>query len=422
MHTIINTQKSKEKYAFIALLFFSFTILVLLTLDLQQTKTIDLSSSDLTVIDDRTIKGKSVGSVIKRNHGVDFTCLVKSSELTQPFCKLLIDVRNLTQSSSLTGLDLSNYDQIGLWLTHNHPSQAGTRLELHNFNNAYSLSNKQSTLKHNTIEYLEAFIASPVWLKLDDFSVPQWWNNRYNLSLTHGGTDFSNIYYIVLAPSIQVNEGKYQLTIKRIELRGSYISPTALVTLLITLWSSAFGYLIHRLYADRRNTREEVEHATHIIEFGVMNCHVTGALNRVGLRKCFDVLVPSDLHHLSIILLSIDNLEDIQAEFGVKLADKTLKLFVDELNNVCRSSDTVARWSNDEFLIVCPDTALEQALNAANKVSVIIQEKRWPKRIELTSSSGVAQMYDEHLHDLIKRAQKALIQSKSDSNKKVSAA
>ena len=421
MKIIKNTQRSIALYAAISLVFITFIILVLLFIDPEKRTIVDFNAADISVIDDRADFGASEAKVVKTNYGIEFTCQITKSHIEQPYCELMIDIQDLSQQVPFTGLDLSQYEQIGLWIKHNHSTQPGTRIELRNFNANYSIKEESKSLKHNTLEYLEAYVTDPVWLKLNDFSIPQWWNNSHNLSLDYGGTDFSNIYTIVIAPSVRVQAGEYKLTIERIELKGKYIGTATLFSVLIMLWSIAFGYVLRRLTVTQQVMIKVPEKTTHTIEFGAMSCPVTGALNRIGLRKCFDQLAPTDLHNLSVIFLNIDYFEGIISKYGQKTADEVMQKFVNEINDTCRSSDTIARWNAEEFLLVCPDTTLDRAVDVAEKIRAAIQGKTWPKDINVTCSSGVAQMYDEDLNDLITRANKALYKAKNTGSNRTAA-
>jgi len=422
MQTIKHTKISNELYAALALLFCTLVILALLFLNIDKSKIINLNAADIKVVDDRTVLGSSIGNVVKTNQGVDFSCQINKSHLNQPFCELIIDVHNLAKNAPFTGLDLSNYSKIGLWITHNHPTQPGTRIELRNFNPAYSVKEDDKSLKHNTLEYLEAYVTNPVWLQLNDFSIPQWWHNSYNLSLNNGGTDFSNIYTIAISPSSKVQEGDYKLTIARIELKGKYISTATLKSVLLLIWGLALGYIIHKIIPAKKVTNKQPIPAKKAVIFGAMCCPLTGALNRIGLRKCFDQLAPTDLQNLSVIFLNIDYHKDLYPNYGQQIADQILQQFVCEVNETCRSSDTVARWNVEEFLLVCPDTKLPQAIEVADKIRTAIQEATWPNKIKITCSSGVAQMHDEDLNDLIARANKALFKAKNSGTNKTAAA
>ena len=421
MQTANNTQKSKELYAAISLIFLSLIVLALLFLNIEKHKTINLNAADIKVADDREVLGASVAKVVKTNHGLEFTCQITKSHLAQPYCELIINLQDLSKQAPFTGLDLSNYEQIGLWIKHSHPTQPGTRIELRNFNSDYSVKENEIILKHNSLEYLEAYVNNPVWLKLNDFSIPQWWNNSHNLTLNNGGTDFSNIYSIVITPTTQVQQGNYQLTVERIEFKGKYVGTTTLIAVLIMLWSIVLGYVIRRLVPAKKVDVEIPEQVVQTLEFGTMSCPLTGALNRIGLRKCFDQLAPTDLQQLSIIFLNIDYFEDLYSNNGHKIADEILQQFVNEVDNTCRSSDTVVRWNAEEFLLVCPDTKLSQAVDVADKIRLTIQETTWPNDIKISCSSGVAQMHDEDLNDLIARANRALYKAKNTGNNKTAA-
>jgi len=422
MKVVKETQRKKGVYAFILLIFLTLAALAFLFLNIEKHTIINLNSADVNVIDDRVVLGASVAKVVKTNHGLEFSCQVKKSHLIQPYCELIIDIQNLSKQAPLTGVNLSNYSQIGLWIKHQHPTQPGTRIELRNFNSSYSAKESEVILKPNSLEYLEAYVTNPVWLKLNDFSIPQWWNNSHNLTLSHGGTDFSNIHSIAVAPSTKVQQGNYKLTIERIELKGQYVSKTVLIAVLIMLWGIALGYIFRGIRVTKELVFKIPEKATQSIKFGAMSCPLTGALNRIGLRKCFDQLAPTDLHNLSIIFLNIDYFEDLYPNYGQIKADKILQQFVNEINNACRSSDTVARWSTEEFLLVCPDTALTQAVEVADKIRAAIREAAWPNEIKITCSSGVAQMDDEDLTNLISRANRALYQAKNSGSNRTAAA
>ncbi|GAW97013.1 MULTISPECIES: GGDEF domain-containing protein [Colwellia] len=422
MQKVKETQGSGELYGVMSLLLLTLIISVLLFLNIEKVKSIDLHSADIKVIDDSSVLGASIAKVVKTNQGLEFSCQLKKSHLDQPYCQLIINVQDLSKQAPFTGLDLSSYEKIGLWIQHNHPTQPGTRIELRNFNADYSLNAEEKSLKYNSLEYLEAYVSNPVWLTLNDFYIPQWWHNSHNLALTHGGTDFANIYSIVIAPSTTVAAGNYKITLERIEFKGKYVSSTTLISILIAIWSLALGYLIHRASRPKERAAEVSAQPAPAIAFGAQTDALTGALNRIGLRKCFDQLAPTDLQNLSIIFFNLDDFSDLYPKYGQQMVDKLLQQFVKQINSSCRSSDTIARWNSEEFLLVCPDTSLAQAMAVADKIRASILATAWPNDIQLSCSSGVAQMHDEDLNDLIARANKALYKAKNTGSNRTAAA
>jgi len=422
MKKAMTTKRSKELYAAIALFFLTVVILTLLLLNIDKNTTINLNTAEINAVDDRAVKGSSIANAVRTNQGVEFSCQIINSYVEQPYCELHIDLQDLNKQAPFTGLDLSSYEHIGFWIQHNHPTQPGTRIELLNFNPDYSVVDNIKSLKHNSLEYLEAYVTNPIWLKMNNFSIPQWWNNSHNLSLTNGGTDFSNIYTIVISPSLSVQEGSYKLSIERIELRGKYIATTTLVSILIALWSVALGYIIRRSMPPQQNQIETPIQVKETLKFGSMSDPVSGALNRIGLRKCFDQLSPTDSKNLCLIFLNVDHYQKIDSQYSQQIVHEILKKFVSEIDDSCRSSDIVVRWDTEEFLLICPDTKLSQAVEVAAKIRNTIQDSQWPNSIELTCSSGVAQMYDDDLNDLISRANKALYSVKNTGSNSTAAA
>ncbi|WP_057831110.1 GGDEF domain-containing protein [Colwellia sp. TT2012] len=140
------------------------------------------------------------------------------------------------------------------------------------------------------------------------------------------------------------------------------------------------------------------------------------------MRKCFEQLASTDLHNLSVIFFNVDDCSDLYPKYGQNMANKLLQQFVKKINSSCRSSDTIDRWNSEEFLLVCPDTSLAQAVAVADKIRASILATAWPNDIQLSCSSGVAQMHDEDLNDLIARANKALYKAKNTGSNRTAAA
>ncbi len=408
-----NTERINN-FLVVLLILLTLLIIVLQYSGLERHLIVDLDNSDrITARDDRTVNGSSISSYIKTTKGLEFTCQIIIGNFSRPYCELVIDVKSITEQNITKGVDLSNYDQIGVWLKHNHPQQPGTRIELHNFNSEYSTEGITNSLKYNTVEFKEKYVPYPTWIKLQNFSVPSWWNNKHNLSLNNGGTEFSNIYSMAITTGTLVQEGSFKVTLERIKFKGKYFKTETLLSFLIAIWSLAIGYFIRRFSNTNHNLDEVLEQQKEW-QFKATSDVLTGALNRAGLRKCFDKLTPSDLHELSILFLDLDHFNQINETYGHDFGNEILKMFVKEINSACRSSDVLARWGGEEFLLICPETSINQAMDVAEKVRKTIEKSMWPKKIKLTCSIGVAQMYDEDLNSFIERADKALYTAKSN--------
>ena len=92
--------------------------------------------------------------------------------------------------------------------------------------------------------------------------------------------------------------------------------------------------------------------------------HLTGAFNRFGLRQHLleAVKAINDCGaELSLILMDIDHFKKINDRYGHDVGDKTLQQFSKLMNSSIRESDTFGRWGGEEFILLCPNSRLEQS-------------------------------------------------------------
>lgn len=78
---------------------------------------------------------------------------------------------------------------------------------------------------------------------------------------------------------------------------------------------------------------------------------------------------------LSIILCDVDNFKIINDKYGHNIGDEVLIELAKVFKGCIRTQDTVSRWGGEEFLIVLPDTNIEQAAIAAKKIHTCVNAK-----------------------------------------------
>ena len=133
------------------------------------------------------------------------------------------------------------------------------------------------------------------------------------------------------------------------------------------------GGILH-YYADitdLQNTREERARLNEELAQHITRDTVTGLPNRQALLQGLEPLVSrSRRYHnpLSVIRLRIDNLSDIEAEFGMGNGDIALTAVAHMLKDQMRWADLIGRFDKDEFLLVLPETNLEAATQLLNKL------------------------------------------------------
>lgn len=120
---------------------------------------------------------------------------------------------------------------------------------------------------------------------------------------------------------------------------------------------------------------------------------------------------------LSILILDADRFKDINDAYGHHAGDLVLRSLSLVAMDHKRAQDTFGRLGGEEFGLIMPETALEQAVIVAERIRRIWEES--PVRLDeelirSTMSIGVAEAVstDQSLEDLLRRADRMLYKAK----------
>ena len=156
---------------------------------------------------------------------------------------------------------------------------------------------------------------------------------------------------------------------------------------------------------------------------------LTGALNRRGLDEVFarEVLaVRRKGSTLCLAMLDIDNFKVLNDTHGHKMGDAALSHLVVVARTSMRPQDTMARYGGEEFVILLPDTGLEHAVEAIQRLQRELTKRFFLQNNEhllITFSAGVALLdANETPEDAVKRADHAMYLAKRAGKNRVFAA
>lgn len=123
---------------------------------------------------------------------------------------------------------------------------------------------------------------------------------------------------------------------------------------------------------------------------------------------------------LSIIMFDIDHFKNINDTYGHDKGDAVLKDISQEIKSKLRASDNFARWGGEEFMILLPETNLDDACNVAEKLRIDIQKYDFKFPQNVTCSFGVTEFKKDESHeDIIKRVDTLLYNAKSNGRNRV---
>jgi len=125
----------------------------------------------------------------------------------------------------------------------------------------------------------------------------------------------------------------------------------------------------------------------------------------------------------SIAILDIDGFKQVNDEYGHPVGDELLKQFAGELKSASRSTDVIARWGGDEFLVLL-DCGRESASAQTDRLrqwvcgNYKIHGTNGLKTLHVNASIGLAEYFKgETMKNVIERADAAMYEDKAASRR-----
>lgn len=145
---------------------------------------------------------------------------------------------------------------------------------------------------------------------------------------------------------------------------------------------------------------------------------LTGLYN----RNFFDNIIEEQLERsdrydetISMAILDLDNFKEVNDNWGHPIGDELLKMISRTIENTIRSSDILIRFGGEEFLVLMPQTTIEGALRASEKMRIAIENSEHPICGICTASFGVAERIKfESFRHWYRRVDNALYSAKEN--------
>lgn len=116
-----------------------------------------------------------------------------------------------------------------------------------------------------------------------------------------------------------------------------------------------------------RDVRDEKEHHKQI-EYLSYHDYLTGLYNRRYIEETINRLDEEKHVPVSVIMADVNGLKITNDVFGHRAGDELLKNTAELMRRNCKEKDLIARWGGDEFVILMPDTSLEEAEETAANI------------------------------------------------------
>lgn len=129
---------------------------------------------------------------------------------------------------------------------------------------------------------------------------------------------------------------------------------------------------------------------------------------------------------LTICITDIDRFKTVNDTYGHDAGDEVLREFAARIRSTVRGADLACRFGGEEFVVVMPDTNADTAALVAERLRSAVESKPFSLReagasLSVTASLGIATITLEvdTPEQLLKQADRALYQAKSDGRNRV---
>ncbi|MDI6709989.1 MAG: diguanylate cyclase [Bacillota bacterium] len=115
---------------------------------------------------------------------------------------------------------------------------------------------------------------------------------------------------------------------------------------------------------------------------------------------------------LVVALIDIDNFKRVNDTHGHLFGDCVLKRVGETIAAGLRQTDIVGRYGGEEFLLVLPDTGLENGYAVVERIRRKILDLKWENDLKVTISGGITELDGAQVTDLLTQADRLLYQAK----------
>jgi diguanylate cyclase (GGDEF)-like protein len=177
-------------------------------------------------------------------------------------------------------------------------------------------------------------------------------------------------------------------------------------SMLVLAGAGAVAFAVHGLL---ESSRREIERALAFAQDATVHDPLTSLANRKGLAMLGAQILETARRRgdaVYCMFLDVDGLARVNAEIGHAAGDDVLLTVSEALTSSTRATDAVARWGDDEFVVIGPGTGLaplemERRVRARCLENSPIPREKWPARI--SAGGAVLEPWDDGDMDTLLR-------------------
>ncbi|MDP4944590.1 MAG: diguanylate cyclase [Alishewanella sp.] len=192
----------------------------------------------------------------------------------------------------------------------------------------------------------------------------------------------------------------------------------AIILLLTTLSIIAVRWRMSSLRHTEQRLRKLVAEQTTELQLLARQDALTGLAN----RRAFDEELQHEYQRaqrnnttLCLALIDVDHFKRVNDQLSHAVGDEVLKRLAEVLKQQCRTVDLLARWGGEEFVVLLPDTSLQDASEVCERLRHKVEKLNFTDLaadLHITISIGLTTNNKLELPQLLVSADKALYNAK----------
>ena len=259
----------------------------------------------------------------------------------------------------------------------------------------------------NGVEALEKLESEPIQIALSDIMMPKM-DGFELIKRIRGNPSLKSIYMILITARIQEGD----------RVRGLDLGADDYITK-----PFSFSELLARVRVGSR-----VVHYQQHLEYQTQVDSLTGLFNRRAFEKKIQEEFDRSLRYhsaFSLLILDVDNFKTINDTYGHHGGDAVLVKISETLRDKTRKSDFPSRYGGEEFVLILPETDLDNAVQVASKIHEAIRTHSFgtsTNPFKLTVSIGVSSTSTQFYSDwrqMLKDADQALYVAKNSGKDRI---
>ena len=369
--------KFKTEILISSLLLATFAIILANKVILRSHELTVLNAASVGYADDRESGGTSEASAKIDGDFFKFNYKIGKVPFTKNYSLISICLGETFPS------DLSWVDRFEITSKTSRPQGEHVTFNVKDFDPTVSVEENPTSQKYNETLLRLSNQLETVTVHRDDFFVPTWWQQKFNVKGKAAKPSFKNV------TSFDFNAnttGSGEIEIASVRCVGQWFDGATLNQSLLWMWMG--GTLIGIIFRMLKLKKKLDDKTVSALELQAHNellvaksatyyelAHrdpLTGLLNRYGLQAEFDELSSKGNFDYAVLLFDLDKFKEINDNLGHSYGDRVLFDVATIVRSKLGDKDIFARWGGDEFLVILGNRTVEEASSFAEDVRELV--------------------------------------------------